>query len=124
MKGNRCEYPFNLDRYFERPNLKLVTRDGRPAKIYLQDHGVGVAVVCKNADGSEELYMMAADIMYADFSNLFFKVEEKEGWMNIYRFGEDRSSTVVGNVIFATREEALKTRSEHCVDTVRVIWSE
>lgn len=85
---------------------------------------MGVAVACENADGGEELYMIATEIACADFSNLFFKVEEKEGWMNIYRFGEDRSSTVVGDVIFATREEALKARSEYCVDTVRVIWSE
>lgn len=122
MNRKICVHSFNLDRYFERPNLKLVTRDGRPAKIYFQDPGV--AVMCKNADGSEELYMMATDVIYADFSNLFFKVEEKEGWMNINRYGDDRKSYVDGSVIFPTREEALKARSGHCVDTVRVIWSE
>ena len=122
MKGKMCVHPFNLDRYLERPNLRIVTREGKPAKIHFQPPWVAVA--CKNADGGEELYMIATEIACADFSNLFFKVEEKEGWMNIYRFGEDRSSTVVGNVIFATREEALKARSEHCVDTVSVIWSE
>lgn len=77
MKGKICAYPFTLDRYFERPNLKLVTRDGRPAKIYIQNPGVAVAAMSKNTDGGEELYMVATDIIYADFSNLFFKVEEK-----------------------------------------------
>lgn len=124
MNGKICTCPFNLDMYFERPNLKLVTRDGRPAKIYIQNPGVAVAVMSKNADRGEELYMAATDIFYADFSNLFFKVEEKEGWMNIYRYGNDRKSYVDGSVIFPTREEALKARSEHCVDTVRVMWSE
>lgn len=38
--------------------------------------------------------------------------------MNIYRYGNDRKSAVDGSAIFPTREEALKARSEHCVDTV------
>lgn len=121
MNGKRCVHPFNLDRYLERPNLRIVTRDWRPAKIHFQ--GTGAAVTCMNADGSEVLYMAATDIGYIDFSNLFVLVEEKEGWMNIYRYG-DGKSYVDGSVIFPTREEALKARSGHCVDTVRVIWSE
>lgn len=122
MNGKRCVHPFNLDRYLERPNLRIVTRDWRPAKIYFQ--GIGAAVTCMNADGSEMPYMVASEIDYIDFSNLFFLVEEKEGWMNIYRYGDDRKSAVDGSAIFPTREEALKARSEHCVDTVKVMWSE
>lgn len=118
----RSVHPFNLDRYLERPNLRIVTRDWRPAKIHFQ--GTGAAVTCMNADGSEVLYEAATDIEYIDFSNLFFLVEEKEGWMNIYRYGDDRNSAVDSSAIFPTREEALKARSEHCVDTVRVMWSE
>lgn len=120
MKG--YTYSFTLERYSEHPNWKIVTSEGKLAKIHIQPPWV--AVTCKNADGGEELYMMTTDIEFADFSNLFFMVEEKDGWMNIYRCGNDRKSAVNGSAIFPTREEALKSRSEHCVDTVRVIWYE
>lgn len=48
-----------------------------------------------------------------DFYKENIKFDRKRGWMNIYRYGDDRKSAVDGSAIFPTREEALKARSEH-----------
>lgn len=114
--------PFDMRIYAKRPELKVVTEDRTPAKIHFW--GDGVFVTCENKDGSERLYMFDTNTVFADFSGLYFKVDVRRGWMNVCRYGDNRNSTVVGNVIFPTREEALKARSESCVDTIKITWIE
>lgn len=44
--------------------------------------------------------------------------------MNVCKYGDSKNFTIVGNVVFPTREEALKCKSEHSVDTILVRWEE
>lgn len=125
---------FSLAEYLKKPTRPIVTRDGNLVRIICTDK-IGkwpiVALVCK---GEEELlatytingqkYIPKAEV---SFDDLFFAPESKTkkvGWMNVCKYGDSEYFTIVGNVVFPTREEALKCKSEHSVDTIQIRWEE
>lgn len=108
--------PFNLEEYLKNPSRKVVTRDGRPARIICTDRkGAKPIIALVNNRLSEELChaFYSNGKVFSDEDNgldLFFASEKYEGWINIFR-GKD--SPFTGNIIFASKEEAEES-GRHC----------
>lgn len=82
----------------------------------------GEAVMKYNENG-ESFWMDKGPCPY----DLFFAPESKAkkvGWMNVCKYGDSELFTIVGNVVFSTLEEALRCKSEYCVDTIQIRWEE
>lgn len=125
---------FSLAEYLKNPTRPIVTRDGNLVRILCTDKIGKWPIVALVYKGEEELlatytingqkYIPKAEV---SFDDLFFASESKTkkvGWMNICKYGDSEYFTIVGNVVFPTREEALKCKSEHSVDTIQVRWEE
>lgn len=82
-------------------------------------------------NGMEGVYSYTKDGMFLSGTpssrDLFFASEprtKKVGWMNVCRYGDSKNFTIVGNVVFPTREEALNCKNEYRVDTIQIRWEE
>lgn len=120
--------PFNLDEYFKNPSKKVITRSGKNARI-------------RCTDVKNELYPVLALVEIGDYESptlytadgefilgqerdfdLFFAPEKHEGWINVYKWGDDYRYT--GDV-FSSKEKALKSITG-CdnVATIKIEWEE
>lgn len=123
---------FSLAEYLKNPTRPIVTRDGRCVRIICTDrnHKEHQIVALVLIDGEERVCSYTEDGMYLSDKHsrdLFFAPElktKKVGWMNVCKYGDSKHFTLVGNVIFPTREEALKCKSEYSVDTIPIRWEE
>lgn len=128
---------FSLAEYLKNPTRPIVTRDGRSVRIICTDRidkmlktfmPIVALVQCK--DGESIMSFSANGEYYPNESrpqDLFFAPEpktKKVGWMNVCKYGDSEHVILVGNVIFPTREEALKCKSEYGVDTIQIRWEE
>lgn len=124
---------FSLTEYLKNPTRPIVTRDGDIVRIVCTDRNykeypiVALVQIC----GMERMCGYTEDGMYLSdrqsSRDLFFAPEpktKKVGWMNVCKYGDDKHFSLVGNVIFPTREEALKCKSEYSVDTIPIRWEE
>lgn len=128
--------PFNLKEYLENPSRKVVTRDGKPARIICIDakrehFGEGphpVVALVEEKKNQETIYCYGSDGIFREGykygHDLFFAPVKCEGWINIYKcvnVVDERT----GNVIFKTKEEALDNiLSTNYIDTVHIEWEE
>lgn len=128
--------PFNLEEYIKNPSRKIVTRNGRKARIICTDRKDAdypiVALVLNELEtGEGTLYYTVEGKFYPDSTSSFdllFAPEKHEGWINIF-YGKDGPLT--GNVIFASKEEAEES-SRHCcgftqnlyIISVKIEWEE
>ena len=128
--------PFNLKEYLENPSRKVVTRDGKPARIICIDakrehYGEGphpVVALVEEKKNQETIYCYGSDGIFREGykygHDLFFAPVKCEGWINIYKcvnVVDERT----GNVIFKTKEEALDNiLSTNYIDTVHIEWEE
>lgn len=121
---------FNLKEYLENPKRKVVTRDGRDARIICTDSDAGggpiVAVVTMANQKKQVLSYyengkyFVSDIVSED--DLFFAPTRHEGWMNVYR---DKRGTVYGNLIYDSEKRAkFEKRDEDYITTIKVEWEE
>lgn len=107
--------PFNLKEYIENPTLKVVTREGKPARIICTSkqskNYPAVAFVMEN--GIEDIINFTEDGLVLDGDinkyDLFFMPEKNEGWMVIYA-ASDNHMPYPDTVIYKTKEEALKAK--------------
>ena len=113
--------PFNLDEYIANPLRKVVTRDGRPARIICTDakdeYTIIALVTAFNNSEVSYCYTQVGYISNLEECNLdlFFANEMKEGWLNIYP--EDD--------ICDTKEEALRCRANvPNARTIKIFWEE
>ena len=124
---------FNLEEYLDNPSRKVVTRDGKDARIICTDAKSEkyqvVALVTKKG-GQEILATFDSSGKYRSGYNshldLFFTLEKHEGWINIYKH-EDGHCEGDGN-IYSTEEEASKLivysfRYQY-LTTVKIEWEE
>lgn len=121
---------FNLEEYLKNPSRKVVTKDGRNARIIFTDKkGVNpiVALVTKNDSADEEAYtytkigeFIGGIITKYD---LFFAPEKHEGWINLYK---NLEGFIVPSRIYQTKEDAEKRGNVHdCyVVTAKIEWEE
>lgn len=118
---------FNLEEYLKNPSRKVVTRDGKNARIICTDAKNVYSVVALIAeDKSERVETYLRDGIYSEgrqsCDDLFFAPEKHEGWVNVYR-----SLGLVDlwcRCIFDSEEEARRNADETAVATVKIEWEE
>lgn len=119
---------FSLKEHLANPSRKVVTRDGRPARIICTNtKGKYPVVALVETDDREITYDFNAEGKYLDGDeddrDLFFVSEKREGWVNIYRNGE-------GNIITSVRVYDKKEKAEKAKDnfgylgTTHIEWED
>lgn len=101
---------FNLEEYLKNPSRRVVTREGRSARIICTDakgkHPI-IALI-DGKDGSEVISSFNGDgravkcTHYQD--DLFFAEQKHEGWINVYLDAENNG--YLGCCIYKSKEEA------------------
>ena len=122
---------FNLEEYLKNPARKVITRDGRNARIVCTDRKgteYSVVALCTMSSGSEDCYFyFPSGRMYLSADScldLFFAPEKKEGYINVYRDGDNYYTG--GTEIYSSEAEAASHATEKFgyVKTVKVEWEE
>ena len=115
---------FSLEEYLKNPNRKVVTRNGRSARIICTDAKGNYPIVVLIEEGGYDnaLSYTKDGKLYVGETNdydLFFAPEKHEGWVNVYRDFDD----VMCGSVFATEEDA-KCNAKTAIATVRIEWEE
>ena len=127
---------FDLEEYLANPSKKVVTRDGKSARIVCTDRVAQeyklVALVMK--DGTESVCIYNTDgSVYKNETlalDLFFAPEKHEGWVNIYKAGAQRETLgylqtrYVGSCIWPTEEAAKTAADPDPIATIKIEWEE
>ena len=119
---------FSLKEHLANPSRKVITRDGRPARIICTNtKGKYPVVALVENDDREITYDFNAEGKYLDGDeddrDLFFASEKREGWVNIYRNGE-------GNIITSVRVYDKKEKAEKAkenfgyLSTTHIEWED
>ena len=122
---------FDLKEYLANPSRKVVTRDGRRARIICTDMNYQnypiVALVQISDKHPKEGINTYTENGKLDFEHpyrddLFFAPETHEGWINIFNDGDEN----VGKIIFKSKEEAEKKGKCYIdyVTTIKIEWEE
>ena len=124
--------PFNLEEYLKNPNKKVVTRDGRDARIICTDRvnfdsPVMALVMAKSGIENVYSYRTNGQLFQTEFSDqdLFFVSEKHEGWLNVYRH-IDTEEVTFGAILHTSREKAEEVGRANChyVATAKIEWEE
>ena len=115
---------FSLEEYIKNPNRKVVTRNGRSARIICTDAKGNYPIVALIEEGGYDnaLSYTKDGKLYVGETNdydLFFAPEKHEGWVNVYRDFDD----VMCGSVFATEEDA-KCKAKTAIATVKIEWEE
>lgn len=121
--------PFNLEEHLTNPSRKVVTRDGRKARIICTDKKSedGFSIVALIDNGKDELletYTKEGYTTYGTSYDLFFAAEKHEGWVNLYR--TEISSQYVTSNLYNSEEKAIEIgrTSENYIATIKIEWEE
>lgn len=121
---------FSLEKYLENPSRKVITRDGKSARIICTnrlDKNYPVLALVTDGD-SEKCYSYTTFGKFDGHQNidceldLLFAPEKKSGWINVCR-GCGEYNTYVCNRIFATKEEAQREK-RNIIATIKIEWEE
>lgn len=118
---------FNLEEYLKNPSRKVVTRDGRNARIICTDAKGKYPIVAlmEISDGSTEFphkFKNNGHFLYGDEDyhlDLFFAPEKHEGWVNVCK-----SQMYRCGLIHNSEEEARRYRGCDAIATVKIEWEE
>ena len=120
--------PFNLEEYLANPTKKVVTRDGKDARIICTDRRVSyfpiVALVAEKPKAEETARYYTKDgKFYTSFPcglDLFFATEKREGWINILK------NDSVFPDIYETQDLAKEygMHRPDYIDTIKIEWEE
>ena len=123
---------FSLEKYLANPSRKVVTRDGRRARIICTD-AMGdypLVALVEVLDGTAERadsFTSKGSYYIGEISNndLFFASEKHEGWVNLYKLANKDCAYYTGG-IFNSKAEAENKRgtSDKCVATIKIEWEE
>ena len=119
---------FNLDEYLKNPSRKVMTRDGRKARILCTDMKNKQPVLALVTEGDREdiHFYYQNGVWCNDFPNhkldLVFVSAKKKGWINIFRYKTD----LYTGDIFETKEKAEKMGklSKNYITTIKIEWEE
>ena len=116
--------PFSLEEYLKNQKRKVVTRNGRSARIICTDAKGNYPIVALIEEGGYDnaLSYTKDGKLYVGETNdydLFLATEKHEGWVNVYR---DFDDMMCGSV-FATEEDA-KCNAKTAIATVKIEWEE
>ena len=122
---------FNLEEYLKNPSRKVITRDGRKARIICTDakNDFPIIALIETSDGKETLpcgYKTDGNYLTDEklSCDLFFAPEKHEGWLNIYR--SESGFYLRGNP-YKSKEEAdevAKANYKTFCTTVKIEWEE
>ena len=119
---------FNLEEYLANPSRKIVTREGKPARIICTDvKGASYSVLALVDKGDYEgptlytkkgEYSLGTECSY----DLFFAPEKHEGWINLYK---SENGWSLGASIWQTEAGAKKWAgaTDYTV-TIKIEWEE
>ena len=123
---------FSLEKYLANPSRKLVTRDGRRARIICTDRRdlnyPIIALIETNSRGEEVAYSHTKDGRHctacSDIFDLFFAPETHEGWINVYRYSD--GGHAYAGAVYDSKEDAEKRKiiDENYVTTIKIEWEE
>ena len=121
---------FSLDEYLKNPSRKVITRDGRNARIICTDakNNYPIVALIEMPNGRERqpcgykkdgTYLIGEKLS----CDLFFAPEKKEGWINIYKYN---SKITTGSLVFNTKERAelAKGNRSDYIATIKIEWEE
>ena len=121
---------FNLQEYLKNPDRHIVTRDGKDAKIICTDGSnktYPILALIQNEEGKDVLSYTNDGMNVKGYESpfdLFFVNEKKNGWVNLYKSGN--------NVIFGSNrpynsKELAKDNIMCAFDyltTIKIDWEE
>ena len=120
---------FDLQEYLKNPEQKIITRDGRTVRILCVDRisDIGPIVALVQENGNEKIYTYTKDGQFDDsqsLNDLFFDLEKKEGWVNIYT--DDCGVAYSGQMIYGVYEDAETAglSLEGYLSTAKIEWEE
>ena len=124
---NKVMKPFNLEEYLANPSRKIVTREGKPARIICTDakfEKYPLLALVTEKDGQESFATFEISGKFRSGYNshldLFFATEKHEGWVNVYKSESDWS---LGASIWQTEEEAKKwVGAADYATTIKIEW--
>ena len=125
---------FSLEEYLKNPSKKIITRDGRNARIICTDrkdfNAPIIALIDDDSVESERgLYYTKEGKAYTDDSlvsnaDLFFDTQKHEGWVNIFK-GTIDDYYVGDSRVFESKEDAEKAGKEWSgYIPVKIEWEE
>ena len=122
---------FSLEKYLENPNRKVVTRDGRSARIVCTnklDKNYPVLALVRNEDYEMCYSYTTFGKLYINQSicrelDLFFAPEKKSAWINLYKMNSIISP---GPRAYDTKEEAESAAGDksYYISTIKIEWEE
>ena len=120
---------FNLEEYLINPNKKVITRDGRSARIICTDAkgNFPIIVLVETYSGAETVLRLKENgRFYNDTENssdLFFAPIKKSGWINLYKMNSIISP---GPRVYDTKEEAESAAGDksNYISTIKIEWKE
>ena len=119
---------FSLKEYLENPNMQVVTRDGRPARIICTDAKIAFPIIALilEKDGTETVCSYNARGEYWSSNeltdtDLMFAPTKKEGWVNIY----NRAARGCGLIHESEEKAKLNAdKDKTYIATVKIEWEE
>ena len=126
--------PFNLEEYLKNPTKKVITRDGRSARIICINAKGNFPIIAlvETYNGNETVLRLKENgRFYNDTENssdLFFASVKKSGWTNVYKY--TFGGTHLGEVIYNSKEEAennakvYETDINTYITTIKIEWEE
>ena len=120
---------FNLEEYLKNPTKKVITRDGRNARIICTDAKGNFPIIAlvETYNGNETVLRLKENgRFYNDTENsrdLFFYPVKKSGWINLYKIN---STISPGPRAYDTKEEAESAagnKSDY-ISTIKIEWEE
>ena len=124
---------FNLEEYLKNPSRKVVTRDGRKARILCTDRKGDYPIIAlvENCDSIDESVCSydKNGIFYtsgiSDNNDLFFAPEKHEGWVNLYKDLDEGRTRYMGN-IYNSKEGAENSiiNNGRYLTTIKIEWEE
>ena len=122
---------FSLEEYLKNPNRKVVTRNGRSARIICTDAKGNYPIVVLIEEGGYDnaLSYTKDSKLYVGETNdydLFFAPEKHEGWLNIYR-SDECGFYMRGKSPYKSKEKAdkvAKANPKTFFTTVKIEWEE
>ena len=116
---------FSLEEYLKNPSRKVVTRSGKPVIIHCTNYESDGPIIAevKGYNKSRSYQRNGRYYLYDDSNfDLFFAPEKHEGWINVYKWGDDYRYT---GEVFSSEERALMSvKGCDCVATIKIEWEE
>ena len=126
---------FSLEKYLANPSRKVVTRDGRNARIICTDRRdlnfPIIALIENESGGGEVIYAYTKDGIYCNTCpttyDLFFAPEKHIGWINLFKGDYANAETYLGDFPIYSSKEIAERNGRCCrnyLSTIKIEWEE